>query len=275
MGVERDIFNELTGVSRLLTRLRDYRQRDLLSPDEWCVGMLAFALAEVDQTDLPGDEFPPLCAQFARRVPPETRLKTLARLAAFVVQRRGEGWRALLLYAVGEPVPAIAARAATLAVTLAPPTGDARFAGLREAVQLVASGRIEAKTGDVLSGLLAPADTRLLPDLLPLHSLPPERLGGILRSLHGKLNSLSADWLLPLAQVSALQEDLTLAFEHLAASTDIIADVVYPIPTWNFASSKPEPLHAWTRSEFFARIRPRIEPYLPSPLFARIISSFT
>ncbi len=274
MGVERDIFNELTGVSRLISRLRDYHQRDLLSPDEWCIGMLAFALAEAEQKDLPGDEFPPLYAHFARQVPPDMRLKSLARLASFVVQRRGEGWRALLLYAVGEPLPAVSARAASLAVSLAPPVGDIRFAGLREAVRLLSSGKVESKAGDVLSGLFSPADLRLLPDLLPLHTLPPERLSTTLRSLHGKLNSLSAAWLLPLAPVSPLQEDLTLAFEHLAASTDVVADLVYPMPTWNFASPSPQPLHAWSRPEFFARIRPQLEPFLPSPLFARLISSF-
>lgn len=275
MGVERDIFNELTGVSRLLSRLRDYRQRDLLSPDEWCIGMLAFALAEADQKDLPGDEFPPLYAHFVRQVPPEKRLKSLARLASFVVQRRGEGWRALLLYAVGEPVSTVSARAATLAVSLAPPAGDVRFAGLRETVQLLASGRIETKAGDVLSGLLAPADLRLLPDLLPLHSLPSERLGAILRSMHGKLNSLSAAWLLPLAPVAPLQEDLTLALEHLAASTDLVADLVYPMPTWSFASPSPQPLHAWSRPEFFARIRSQLEPFLSPSLFSRLVSSFS
>ena len=67
MALERDIFSELTGVSRLLSRLRDYRQRESLSPEEWCLGMVAFAIAEADQPELPGEEFPPLYAQFEKK----------------------------------------------------------------------------------------------------------------------------------------------------------------------------------------------------------------
>lgn len=275
MGVERDIFNELTGVSRLISRLRDYRQRDLLSADEWCTAMVAFALTEADQVTLPGEEFQPLYAHFARHASPDMRLKALSRLASFAVQRRGEGWRALLLFAVGEPHPVISARAAMLSVSLAPPSGDVRFTGLREAVQLLASGRVESKAADVLSGLFSLADLRLLPDILPLHELPAERLCSILPSLHGKLNSLNAAWLLPLAQIPSLQENLTLAFEHLAASSDSIVDLVYPVPTWNFASPQPQPLHAWSRPEFFARMRPQLEPFLPLSLLSRISASLS
>lgn len=272
MALERDIFSELTGVSRLLSRLRDYRQRESLSPEEWCLGMVAFAIAEADQPELPGEEFPPLYAQFEKKATPELRAQSLSRLSTFVARQRGVGWRALLLYASSDSHPLLAARASTLAVTMASPQQENRFAGALALVQLMRAQKHPSAA--IMSGLLAPADLRLLPTLTPLHNMPTDQLTSLLPDLHGQLNSLSSAWLLPLAQVPELCEPLTLAMERLAASTKLVADVNYPIPTWSFASPAPQPLHAWSLSEFLPRILPSLSPYLSTSQLQRLHTAF-
>ena len=273
MALERDIFSELTGVSRLLSRLRDYRQRQSLSSQEWCLAMVAFAIAEADRPDLPGEEFPPLYEQFEKCTTPEQRKQSLARLAAFVEQRHGEGWRALLLYAVAESHPLLAERAVMLTATMAAPEQENRFAGVRALVQQLLAQR--QPSAAVVSGLLAPADLRLLPELTPLHDLPAVQLATLLPVLRGQLNSLSAAWLTPLAQLPGLREPLTIALEHLSASTDMVVDVNYPIPSWGFASSAPQLLHAWPLPEFLPRILPDLAPHLSEIQLRRLQDSFS
>ncbi len=272
MALERDIFSELTGVSRLLSRLRDYRQRESLSPEEWCLGMVAFAIAEADQPELPGEEFPPLYAQFEKKATPEQRAQSLTQLSAFVTRQRGVGWRALLLYAVSDSHPLLAARASTLAVTMAPPQQEIRFTGALALVQLLRTQK--QPSAAIVSGLLAPADLRLLPTLTPLHDMPTDQLGSLLPALQGQLNSLSSAWLLPLAHVPELCEPLTLALERLASSTKLVADITCPIPTWNFASPAPQPLHAWSLPEFLPRMLPSLSPYLSSTQLQRLHTAF-
>ena len=221
---------------------------------------------------MPGEEFPPLYAQFEKKATPELRAQSLSRLSAFVARQRGVGWRALLLYAVSDSHPLLAARASTLAVTMAPPQQEIRFAGALALVQLLRAQKHPSAA--IMSGLLAPADLRLLPTLTPLHNMPTDQLTSLLPDLHGQLNSLSSAWLLPLAQVPELCEPLTLAMERLAASTKLVADVNYPIPTWSFASPAPQPLHAWSLSEFLPRILPSLSPYLSTSQLQRLHTAF-
>lgn len=251
MALERDRDSELTGVSRLLARLRDYRQRQLLTPDEWCLGMVAFAISEVERLDFPGEEFLPLYAQFEHAVSSQMRSQALARLCSFVAQRRGKAWRALSLFAVAERDDfSLACRAAAQTALLAPRQGEGLFVGVHSLVQFVLSGQGEAAA--VITGLLAPADLRLLPELTALHNLPTEQLAAILPALRGQLNSLSSAWLLPLAQRPQLTEPLILALQHLVASTELVADIIYPIPSWEFKESSPRPLHAWSYQTFYS-----------------------
>lgn len=268
------MFSELTGVSRLLARLRDGRQRQSLTPGEWCVGMVAFAISEAERPDFPGEEFLPLYAQFEQAVPPPLRAQALTNLCAFVQQRCGEAWQALSLFAVAERGDfALACRAAMQAVLLAPRQGENSFVGVHSLVQLVLSGRGEAAA--VITGLLSPADMRLLPELTPMYGLPAEKLAAMLPGLQGQLNSLSAAWLAPLAQFEQLREPLTLALEHLAAATRLVADINYPMPTWAFTSPAPQPLHAWSLPEFLPRILSQLVPFLSESQLERLRRAFS
>ncbi len=273
MSLERDIFSELTGVSRLLARLRDDRQRESLSVQEWCLGMVALAIAEADQPNLPGEVFPPLYAQFEKNAAAEQRAQALACLGEFVTRRRGEGWRALLLWAAVESHPWLASRAATLTVTLAVPEQGTRFVGAHALVHLLHTEK--KPSAAIVSGMLAPADLRLLPELMQLHDLSVDQLSSILRGLQGQLNSLSSAWLLPLAQTPALCEPLTHALERLAASTQLVADVNYPMPAWSFTLPAPQPLHSWSLPEFLPRILPQLVPFLSESQLLRLRSAFS
>ena len=261
MGMMRDREADLSGLRLLLSRLTDPLRRTDFSPEEWNAAISAWSL------ELAGaDSFPPewsdIYAEYSRSVAQDSRALTLSRLAAFVSSRRGNGWQSLLLFLRGESsCPSLAARAAFLVATLAPSDTEQKFRGVDPPA--------------ALNGILATADRRLLPLLTPLHRLPTPRLSSLLLALEGSLNSLSSDWLLPLAAHPDLTEPLTRALLRLAASTPLVADLVYPIPSWSFKNPSPQPLHAWSLPDFFPRILPHFSGHLSDSQILRLKEAFT
>ena len=272
MGMMRDREADLSGLRLLLSRLTDPVRRAEFSPEEWNASLSAWAL------ELAGaDTFPPewvdIYAEYSHFVAQDSRARTLSRLAAFVSSRRGNGWQSLLLFLLGESeCPALAARAATLAATLAPSDTEHKFRGVEAVVRLLMDR--ESTPPAVLNGILATVDRRLLPLLTPLHQLPVPRLSSLLFALEGSLNSLASDWLLPLADQPDLTEPLTLALLRLAASTQLVADLVYPIPSWSFKNPSPQPLHAWSLPDFFPRILPQLSDHLGESQILRLKEAF-
>lgn len=273
MGMMRDREADLSGLRLLLSRLTDPLRRADFSPEEWNAAISAWAL------ELAGaDSFPPewsdIYAEYSRSVAQDSRALTLSRLAAFVSSRRGNGWQSLLLFLRGESsCPSLAARAAFLVATLAPSDTEQKFCGVDAVVRLLIDK--ESTPPAALNGILATADRRLLPLLTPLHRLPTPRLSSLLLALEGSLNSLSSDWLLPLAAHPDLTEPLTQALLRLAASTPLVADLVYPIPSWSFKNPSPQPLHAWSLPDFFPRILPQLSGHLSDSQILRLKEAFT
>ncbi len=273
MGMMRDREAELSGLRLLLSRLEEPTRRAELSATEWNTAFSAWALENAG-AEIPSQEAEKLYAAYRDAVPPEMRAQSLARLAAFISTRRGTGWQSLLYFVLGEQDNAsLCSRAAYLVATLAPADDKQRFAGVRTVVQLLLDH--EATPPAALDGLLAPADLRLLPDVEPLHALPEARLLLLLRGLDGTLNSLSSAWLLSLAQKPALREELTSALLRLASRTSLVLDVVHPIPSWAFQSSAAQPLHAWSRADFFPRILPALTGVLLDSQITRLRQAFT
>lgn len=276
MGLMRDQESELPMLRRFVARLQDPARRCELSAEEWPTALIAYSLHLSEDPALLGDEARSVYADFVRLVPAPARESSLTKLAAFVSRSQGAGWRALLLYAVGETAaPAICARAATLAATLAPPAaaGQSPLVG---AAAIVALAEREPAAPAMLSALLSLPDLRLLPALEPLATLPPQRLAQLIAGLSCPLNSLSAACMLHLLDThpTELAPGITAALAAMAKRTPLVADIALPLPTWAFASPTPQPLHAWSLPEYLPRLLPRLKPHLTPAHLATLHSAF-
>ena len=274
MGLFRDRADELPALQRLVERLKDAVGRQALSAEEWGTAVVAYGLHLSRDPELLSDESLAMYADFVRLVPENQRLASLNRLAGFVMQRKGDGWRALLLYAMGETANAeLSARAANLAATCAAPSESVRFTGVQAIVELLA--RDEAPTA-MASAVMSLSDLRFLPLLEPLCRLPLPRLQKLLAELRTTLNSLSAACMLHLLETRPeLSQDISAALARLALHTSLVADVVLPVPTWAYEKPTPQPLHAWELPEFFPRMLPRLEPHLSSAQLDCLRKAFT
>ena len=256
----RDREADLTELQRLVVKLADPARHAELSAEEWPLAMVAYALHLSEDADLLSDSTLAIYASFVQHAPAATRAAALSQLAGFVTARRGAGWRTLILFALGEAQDAaLGARAATLTLQLAAPTPDERFAGAAALVEQLK----QAGPPSMLSALLSAADLRLLPLLAPLCSLPQEHLQPLLAGLNTTLNSLSAELLLQMLEAQPqLAGELTSTLVRMAKHTPLVADLVYPIPTWAYEKPAPQPLHAWTLPEYLPRMLPRLAPHL-------------
>lgn len=272
MGLLRDRESELPLLQRLVARLQDAARRHELSADEWAMAMVAYGLDKSEDPTLLS-EGEALYADFVQSVEPEGRSRALSQLSQFVNQRRGKGWQALLLFAMGEAeTPRICSQAATLAVMSAPAAEGSPFPGATALVELVA--RQEAPPA-LLGALLSLPELRLLPVLQPLYTLPPARLHALLAGVESSLNTLSASFILQLLEAQpCLAEDIVAALLRFAAITPLVADIALPIPTWAFEKPTPQPLHAWALSEYLPRMLPRLQPHLNSAQIERLRAAF-
>ena len=249
-------------LQRLVRRLQDATRRREVSAVDWPTAMVAYALHMSEEPELLHEGLT-VYADFAQCVDATARRHSLARLADFVQQRRGSGWRALLLYAMGEQTqPELSERAASLAImSAAPSAADASpLSGARSIVELLAR---EDAPASMLGGLLSLPDLRFLPMLSPLFDLPRPRRQALLAGVTCTLNSLSSAFVLQMLEADpTLASEATAALLRMAGKTPLVADVALPIPTWAYKSPTPQPLHAWSLAEFLPRMLPRLEPHL-------------
>lgn len=262
MGLLRDQESELPMLRRLVARLTDSTRRRELDAEEWPTAMVAYSLQFSEDPQLLTEGLATY-ADFVQLIPAAERLCSLNRLASFVNRQKGAGWRAFLLYAMGETTrPELSAKAATLAITNAPSTENEPFSGAQTIARLLA--REEAPAA-MLSALLSLSDLRLLPTLQPLATLHEVRLTALLSGLNTTLNSLSSAYLLELLEARPqLAQPISDALAVLAKNTPLVADIAMPIPTWAYTKPTPQPLHAWSLPEYFPRILPRLLPHLSS-----------
>ena len=274
MGLIRDREEELSELQRMVLRAQDPARRASLTAPEWQVAIIGYALQLCEEPDFPTADSLAVYAAFAACVPEKERALVLVRMGQFITVRRGAGWRALLLFVQGEAAARLelCSRAAGMALTLAQPTEDTRFAGAAALVDMVMQGQAPAAA---LSAILGVADQRMLPLLQPLLTLPPERMEALLAGLRCRLNSLSAEWLLRvLESAPSLGQAVTDALARAAAGVDTVEDVVYPIPVWDYADPKPQALHGWTRAEYLPRLRARLLPHLTPEQWAALEGVF-
>lgn len=273
MGLERDRSSALPGVEQLLARLESPRERRNLAPDAWCPAIIALCLRESAAHEGQLLLTPPEAFEdFVQLVPPPRRLDALARLGSFIASRRGQDWRALLVFSLGERmVPMLCAYAARLAVLSAPDFPDFGM-GASEIARMLCSG--SSLPPSALDGLLDLADLRLLPCLSPLDDLPDERMLPLLHALSCPLNALSSAWLASRAQKPSLRRAVADAFVRLARRTQKVQDKVQALPVWRVAGSSSAVLHEYDLPEFAERLRPSLAPLLGEELFSRIVRAF-
>ncbi len=272
MGIFQDNFSMLSELERLAAMVQDPVRVQEIGADQWPLAMMACALMTSNDPSRLEDN---LIAYriFAQKTPTTARKASLAQLTRFITARKGEGWRAILPYALMEPEGAIARKAAMQVLTLAQPTEQDTLRGVSELVSLLTQRENTPTT--LLDALLSLSDMRILPLLAPLANLPTNRLAHLVNSLQVTANRLSCTWLAALpAQDAALAEPVANALCRLAVGADIILDLTLPIPSWAFQNPAPQPLHGWTPSEYFARMKPTLEPTLSATQLASVKSAF-
>lgn len=262
----------LSELERLAAMVQDPARVQEIGADEWPLAMIACGLVTCnDPARLPEN----MAAYdiFCRKTPLAGRKNSLAQLVRFLTSRKGDGWRALLPYALAEPEPALSRTAAMQLATLAQPGAEDKLTGVAElARRLTAQPHPSAP---VLEALLSLSDMRVLPWLAPLCSLPVETLGSLLERLNPAGNHLSYSWVLQLlAAQPALAEQVTALLERMAAATSVVIDLVLPIPTWAYEKPAPQPLHGWSRSEYFPRMLPVLSVHLNEAQISRLRTAF-
>ena len=62
--------------------------------------------------------------------------------------------------------------------------------------------------------------------------------------------------------------------ERMAPAATAVIDLVMPIPTWAYTKPAPQPLHGWTRAEYFPRMLPVLSRHLTEAQISRLKVAF-
>ncbi len=272
MSIYQDHFASLSELERLAAMVQDPVRVQEIGADQWPLAMMACGLMTCNDPSRLEDNLTAYRI-FAAKTPAAARRASLTQLSRFITGRKGEGWRALLPYALMEPEAAIARKAALQVATLAQPTEEAPLRGVSELVNLLVTR--EHAPATLLDALLSLSDMRVLPLLYPLDVLPADRLAELICPLQTTANRLSCTWLAGLpGQHAELAEPAVAALCRIATGASIIIDLTLPMPTWAFQNPAPQPLHGWTPAEYFARMKPTLEPALSAPQLAAVQAAY-
>ncbi|MBR5331232.1 MAG: hypothetical protein IKV13_07045 [Akkermansia sp.] len=272
MGLFQDNFSMLSELERLAAMVVDPVRIHEIGADQWPLAMIACGLMTGNdparlQDNINAYEI------FCRKVTPSARGAALKQLVRFITQRKGEGWRAFIPFAICEPEALISSAAAMQLATLAQPSATQKLHGVEALVEILM--RLPQCNPAALSALLGLSDMRVLPLLEKLCNLTDERLQPLLESITPSGNHLSYQWVLSvLSAHPALAPAVTDLLERMAATAPTVLDLVLPIPTWSFEKPTPQPLHGWTRPEYLARMLPILKQHLSESQLARLSSAF-
>ncbi len=272
MSIYQDHFSMLSELERLAAMVQDPVRVQEIGADQWPLAMVACALMTSNDPSRLDDN---LIAYriFAAKTPAASRKASLTQLTRFIIARKGEGWRAILPYALAEPDAALARKAAMQVATLAQPGEQQSLSGVAELVELLV--KRETAPADLLDALLSLSDMRVLPLLAPLAVLPADRLAKLMAALQTPANRLSCTWLASMpALYPELAEPVADALCRTAVGAGVILDITLPIPSWAFRSASPQPLHGWTPAEYFARMLPELAPTLSAEQLAAVRAAY-
>lgn len=272
MGLFQDNFSMLSELERLAAMVQDPARVQEIGADEWPLAMIACGLVTCNDPDRLQENLDAY-AIFASKVAPAGRKASLAQLVRFITARKGDGWRALLPYTLAEPEPVLSRAAAMQLATLAQPGEAEKLTGVAELARLLA--RRADTPATVLEALLSLSDLRVQPMLEPLYSQAPERLASLLVAMTPAPNHLSFTWILgALDAQPELAEQVVALLERMAPAATAVIDLVMPIPTWAYTKPAPQPLHGWTRAEYFPRMLPVLSRHLSEAQISRLKAAF-
>ena len=273
MGIFQDNFSSLSELERLAAMAHDPVRVHEIGADQWPLAMMACALMASNDEEKQEENLG-IYRIFAEKTTPAARKASLAQFTRFITSRRGEGWKALLPYATEEPDTALSRKAALCIATLAQPGPDEKLAGVQCLVEQLRSNEDAPIT--LLEAILSMGDMRVLPLLKPLELLSEERVEELLEELSVAANRPACTWVLNLLSLYPnLAEQGTQALCRMGAAAPYVLDVVMPVPTWTFAKPDVQPLHGWTRPEYFARMRAELSPILTPEQLARVQTAFS
>lgn len=273
MGIFQDNFSSLSELERLAAMAHDPVRVHEIGADQWPLAMMACALMASNDEEKQEENLG-IYRIFAEKTTPAARKASLAQFTRFITSRRGEGWKALLPYATEEPDTALSRKAALCIATLAQPGPEEKLAGVQCLVEQLRSNEDAPIT--LLEAILSMGDMRVLPLLKPLELLSEERVEELLEELSVAANRPACTWVLNLLSLYPnLAEQGTQALCRMGAAAPYVLDVVMPVPTWAFAKPDVQPLHGWTRPEYFARMRAELSSILTPEQLARVQTSFS
>lgn len=274
MGLFQDQTNSLSEMKRLAALVMDSSRRGEIGSDQWTLAMMAYGLQTCNDTSRT-DEVCEVYTCFESCCDVEKRRRCLQQLALFIRQRKGDGWRALLPFALVDSTSSIQRLAAYLVLTLALPTKEERFLGcmaLLEGMRLFE--QCPDRATPLLEAVLSLSDLRFAPYMTKLEEVfSTEQLSVLLASLSVAPSDFSCKWLIELLQRHpSLAPQVAAVFERMPVHAPLVMDVIVPIPAWAFKNADVQPLHAWDLAEYFLRIKAPLSGLLDAVSLARLES---
>lgn len=280
MGLYQDQTNSLSEIKRLAALVSDPSRRDEIGDDQWPLAIIAHGLVQSNNDDSAQlQENLHIYDIFQTKCNTEARSRCLLQLGQFIRQRQGNGWRAILPFALADNLPPIRKNASFLVATLAPSSPMERFSGIAELCRIITATPLarQRDTSPTFDALLSLADLRFVPYLDSLRQqATPEQLESLVSQCEAPPNALSCKWMIDtLKACPAMADSIASALEQMAPRANEIMDVVVPIPSWQFKAETIQALHGWTRPEFFARMKSDMAPLLPDSMIQKLAQAWT
>lgn len=265
MGLFQDQTSSLSEIKRLAALVMDPSRRDEIGPDQWPLAMIAYGLVTCNETGRE-EESVTIYNIFQSCCAPDARRKCALQLASFIRQRKGDGWRALLPFAMTDAAPDIRRQASFLIYTLAAPKPEERFPGIAGLADIICAEPLPGQAGmaPALDALMSLGDMRFAPYLASISKkLSSERLADLLAGTEAIPTDLGCGWLLDvLDEHPELSPVIAAVLAGMPARATEVMDVVVPVPSWQFTNSAVQPLHSWSIPEYRLRMRERLSRHL-------------
>lgn len=265
MGLFQDQTNSLSEIKRLAALVMNPSRRDEIGPDQWPLAMIAYGLVTCNESGKQ-EEGIEIYQIFQTCCTPDARRKCALQLATFIRQRKGDGWRSLLPFAMTDEVPDIRRQAAFLIYTLAAPTPEERFSGISGLANIICTPPLpgQADMAPALDSLMSMGDLRFAPYLAAISKkLSSEQLAQLISKTEAAPTALGCDWLLDLLdQHPSISSTIAQVLTAMPCKADQVMDVVVPIPSWQFTNNSIQPLHSWTMPEYYLRMKERLSRHL-------------
>lgn len=198
MGLFQDQTSSLSEIKRLAALVMDPSRRDEIGPDQWPLAMIAYGLVTCNEMGRE-EEGVTIYNIFQSCCAPDARRKCALQLATFIRQRKGDGWRALLPFAMTDEAPDIRRQASFLIYTLASPKPEERFPGIAGLADIICANPLpgQASMAPALDALMSLGDMRVAPHLASISKkLSSERLADLLAGTEAIPTDLGCGWLL-------------------------------------------------------------------------------